>query len=287
MKKSNLGLLILFLLFVLDGVMWRQIIGAGGVRAGDYFLDVGQGDSELVIFPDGVRVLIDGGPDAKIVAALEKILPFGDRYIDVLINTHPQLDHFEGFSYVLDGFDIGAVATNGRDDSPGVAEWPAFLYKIKAKQIPLITLTRGDSINNGSSSVKILSPDVALSQSAELNDTGIVTIAEMPGLRALFTADIGSNVESYLMTQKNDLRADILKIPHHGSKYSSSDSFLRAVDPRIAVIEVGAHNTYGHPTAQTLARIASSTRAKIFRTDKNGTVAVIIDGRKLKVTTEK
>jgi competence protein ComEC len=285
--KNRIGILLLFLLVILDLIIWREIVFAGTVRAGDYFLDVGQGDSELVILPSGARVLIDGGPGAKVAAALEKILPTSDRYVDLLLNTHPQLDHFAGFSAVLDSFEVGAVLTNGRDDNPTVAEWPALVEKIQANRIAMLTLARGDRIASGSSSIKILSPDRSLAESAELNDTGIVALTFTPELRTLFTADIGSNIEQYLLAQGDDLRADVLKIPHHGSKYSSSAEFLRAVNPRVAVIEVGTRNTYGHPAPQTLARLASSTRAEIFRTDQNGTVAVFTEDGKLKIESEK
>jgi competence protein ComEC len=168
-----------------------------------------------------------------------------------------------------------------------VAAWPALVEKIQANRIAMLTLARGDRIASGSSSIKILSPDRSLAESAELNDTGIVALTFTPELRTLFTADIGSNIEQYLLAQGDDLRADVLKIPHHGSKYSSSAEFLRAVNPRVAVIEVGTQNTYGHPAPQTLARLASSTRAEMFRTDQNGTVAVFTEDGKLKIESEK
>ena len=285
--KNRIGILIFFLLIILDIFIWSQLLSVRAVRPGDYFLDVGQGDSELTVFPDGARILIDGGPSPAVVGALEKIFRVGDRYLDLVINSHPQLDHFAGLSTVFDSFEVGAFLTNGRDDSPNVAEWGALIQKAQTNHVPMFALARSDTIKNGSSTIKILSPDLAVAQSAELNDTGIVALAEMPGLRTLFTADIGSNIEQYLITQKNDLHADVLKVAHHGSKYSSSDAFLRAVNPRIVAIEVGAKNTYGHPTPQTLARIASGTHAQVFRTDQNGTIAVFSENGKLKVITEK
>ena len=105
----------------------------------------------------------------------------------------------------------------------------------------------------------------------------------MPGMRTLLTADTGFNVEELFLARGMDIRADVLKIGHHGSRYSSENAFLRAVDPKIAVIEVGAKNTYGHPAKETLARIASSTRALVVRTDKNGTTEVFSERGKLKI----
>jgi competence protein ComEC len=94
-------------------------------------------------------------------------------------------------------------------------------------------------------------------------------------------------VENWLAQNIKDLHADILKVPHHGSKYSSGDAFLRAVDPSVAVIEVGAKNVYGQPGAATLARLASSTHAEIFRTDQNGTVEIYYENGKLMIVREK
>ncbi len=289
MNKTNGVSKLLFLsLAALTVFVWYQVIaGMPSNAPRDYFLDVGQGDAELVIFPGNVKVMTDAGPDNKVLASLARALPQGDRYIDLAIVSHPQLDHFNGYNFILDQYDVGAFIINGRSDTKGIREWPALIDKIKSKHIPLITLGAGDSIRNASSEIDLLSPNGEFSQSGELNDTGFVELVKTPEFRTLLTADIGFNIEDYLTTNHLDIRADVLKVPHHGSKYSSGDAFLAAVDPKVAVIEVGAHNTYGHPTKETLARIASSTSARVFRTDQNGTVEVAANGRKLQVFTEK
>jgi competence protein ComEC len=283
MARNNIGALIFFGLVVLDGFLWYAIISAGSWRAGDYFLDVGQGDSELIVLPDGVKLLTDGGPDASVVSALARVLPYGDRYIDLAIISHPQADHYNGFNYLLDNWKVGAVLWNGRDDAPTVASWQALKAKIRAQHIPMVPVGRGDRIRVGEAVDDILSPDVAMVQSAELNDTGLIELVQTPDLRTLLTADIAFNVENFLLASGANLKADVLKVPHHGSKYSSGAEFLRAVSPTAAIIEVGANNTYGHPAKETLARIASSTNAEIFRTDKNGTVEIFAEEGKLKV----
>jgi len=248
-------------------------------------LDVGQGDSELVVFPGGITMMTDAGPTNAVLGSLEKALP-GKRYIDLALITHPQLDHFNGYNFILDHYDVGAFLYNGRDDT-GVAEWIALKEKIAAKHIPFITLGAGDSVRYKNNEVDILSPDGAFAESAELNDTGLVEMIKTEHFRALFTADIGFNIEDWLTANIKDLHADVLKVPHHGSKYSSGDAFLRAVGPSVAAIEVGAKNVYGHPGAATLARLASSTHAEVFRTDQNGTVEVFYENGKLKVMREK
>jgi competence protein ComEC len=281
-KKHYFFAAVLVMLAVSDIFCWFQIFldrPPFGARA--YFLDVGQGDSELVAFANGVTMMTDAGPTNKVIDSLGKALP-GKRYIDLALITHPQTDHFNGYNFILDRYDVGAFLYNGRDD-PGVAEWMELKNKIAAKHIPFITLGGGDSIHIAGSEVDILSPNAAFAGSAELNDTGLVEMVQTESFRALFTADTGFNIEDWLVANARDLHADILKVPHHGSKYASNDAFLRAVDPAVAVIEVGAKNTYGHPGAATLARIASSTHAAVFRTDQNGTIEIFSENGKLKV----
>lgn len=280
-KKSVL-FVITALLLCADFYMWQEIFVAHSNVARDYFLNVGQGDSELIIFPGNITVMTDAGPDGSVLASLARVMPTGDDYIDLAIISHPQLDHFNGYNVILDHYHIGAFIYNGRDDDPGVKQWPALKAKIKAKGIPLITLGGGDTImiggtdNNGSAAdeIDMLSPNTAFAQSAELNDTGLVELIKTPEFRTLLTADIGFNVEDWLVVNHVDIQADVLKVPHHGSPYSSGDAFLRTVNPKVAAIEVGAHNTYGHPGSSTLARLASDTQALIFRTDNNGTIEV-------------
>jgi competence protein ComEC len=263
----------LAVLFAVLVAAWFDICsGAPPTDARLYFLDVGQGDSEIAVLPGGVTIMTDAGPTDAVLSRLAEALP-GRRYIDLALITHPQLDHFNGYNFILDHYDVGAFLYNGRDD-PGVAEWKALKEKIAAKHIPLITLGAGDRIHYCGAEIDILSPDREFRESAELNDTGLVEMIKTLRFRALFTADIGRNIETWLVANQKDLRADILKVPHHGSNYASSEVFLRAVDPSVAVIEVGAKNTYGQPGAATLARIASSTGAAVFRTDLNGTVEV-------------
>ncbi len=280
-QYNSTSLMIVAVFLAIDIVIWRDVAQVIFSRiflfshtAHADFLDVGQGDGEMMVFDNGVKVMTDAGPDAKVLESLKKIMPAGDHYIDIAIISHPQLDHFNGYNFILDEYDIGAFIYNGRDDSPGVKAWPALLTKIKEKHIPLITLGAGDIIRSGSNRISMLSPDIEFDQSAELNDTGFVEEVEMPHMSVLLTADTGMNVEDVLLQRGIHLKNDILKVGHHGSKYASGDTFLRAVDPKVAVIEVGKGNTYGHPAKATLARLASSTHAIVLRTDGNGTIEI-------------
>lgn len=286
-KSNNLSIIILLSLVALAGFVWYEIFaGKPSGQPRIYFLDIGQGDAEILVLPGNVKILTDSGPDKKILSSLGNVLTTGDRYIDLAIISHPQLDHFNGFNFVLSQYRVGAFIFNGRSDTPGIGEWPALLDKIRAQKIPLITLAQGDRINYADDEIDFLSPNQDFIQSAELNDAGFVELIKTPQFKTLLTADIGFNIEDYLIANNYPITADVLKVPHHGSKYSSGIKFLKTVNPKVAVIEVGARNKYGHPAKEALERLASST-TEIFRTDQNGTVEVIADGQKLKVFTEK
>ncbi len=283
-NNSFKGFILVFfaLFFAVDFFVWSRILFA---KAADethmHFLNVGQGDAELVILPGNLKILTDAGPDSKIIGELEKIPSLNDRYIDVAVISHPQLDHFNGFRYILDRYRVGAFIYNGRSDGPGVEEWPDLVKKIKERGAPLIQMGAGDKIKYSASMINFLSPNPELLQSAELNDTGLVELIESNGLRILLTADIGAETEKYLANHF-DLRADILKVAHHGSRFSSSDIFLKAVKPKVAIIEVGSKNRYGHPTQETLKRL-SNVSAAIFRTDNSGQITASAVGEKLKI----
>ncbi|HUX35466.1 MAG TPA: MBL fold metallo-hydrolase [Candidatus Paceibacterota bacterium] len=284
-KFDNLIILFFILLFAADALVWQQVaFGKNSTHPAIHFMDVGQGDSELAIFPGNVKVLTDAGPDSKITGELEKIPALADKYIDIAVITHPQLDHFGGFEYLLDRYRIGAFVYNGRSDSPGVEEWTNLIKKISGKNIPLIKLGSGDAIKYTGSRIDFLSPNASLAQSQELNDTGLIEMMNFGEIKALLVADIDSATENYL-ANRFDLQADILKVAHHGSKYSASQAFLNSVKPKIAVIEVGARNNYGHPALETLKMLSSL--ASVFRTDKNGQITITEADKKLKVFTSK
>src|ERR1700722_2736666 len=200
-KNSNLIAVVVVIAIVLgDLLVWQQIFASSGADVThDYFLDVGQGDSELIVFPGNIKVMTDAGPTDEVVGDLEKVLPSGDDYIDVAIISHPQLDHFNGYNFILDHYKIGAFIYNGRDDDPNVKEWPELKEKIKEKGIPLITLGMGDKIEYEKNEIDMLSPNTDFDESAELNDTGFVEFIKTPEFTTLLTADIGFNVEDWLV----------------------------------------------------------------------------------------
>ncbi len=247
-----------------------------------YFLDVGQGDSELIKLPGNVKLLIDGGPDKKVLSSLANNLSSTDRYIDFIILSHPQLDHFSGLISVLERYKVGIFVYNG-EDGEGEA-WKELLEVIKNKNIPMVVLRGGDSINYKDNKLVFLSPVGEIDKSSELNDTALVLELMSGGIKTLFTADVGFDIENYLV-KKYDLDIDILKVGHHGSKYSTSTAFLNEATPNISIIEVGK-NTYGHPTKETLNKLVG-IGSSIYRSDLQGAVHIEANSGRVNVFTSR
>ena len=261
----------LALFFALDLLVYWQIAGGFGAegKLALYFLPVGQGDSELAVFPSGAKMLVDGGPpDALVLNALDKIFSPRDRYIDIVALSHEELDHFGGLIEVLKRYKVGVFVWNGiPKDTQAAGE----LEKtIKEMNVPAVTLAAGDEIKQEGSEVKVLWPPAgAKENNGSLNETALVLELESQGVRALYTGDAGTETEGNI-ADSIDGPIDILKVGHHGSKFSSSASFLDAIKPKVSVIEVGK-NSYGHPTADALGRLADAG-SEIFRTDKDGLI---------------
>lgn len=271
-------------LLLADIFVWHKVFrGPEAETSAISFLDVGQGDAALVSFSGGVHSLIDAGPDAKVVGELERAVP-GKKYIDLAIISHPQLDHFNGFRALLRHYRFGAFIVNGRGSNSTENEWNDLLVSLREKSIPLVILEEGDEIGYGENKILFLSPGRGFIQSAELNDTAFVNMIETPEFHALFTGDIGVNVEEELLRSGADLRADILKVGHHGSKYSSSEAFLKAVRPKVALIGVG-ENRYGHPAPAVLDRL-KDLKITTLRTDTQGSIKIFSTETVLRVFTD-
>jgi len=273
MKTQKKSKIILIIFIFLNLFLWGQILIGRETEASFIMLDVGQGDSSLLIFESGATIMTDAGPSRETTRALDKVNLPRSKHIDLAVITHPELDHYGGFSDVLDHYSIGGFIVNGRVPDGESLVWDDLISKIKARNIPMIVVSEGDIVRHGENTIYILSPNPIFRESGAMNDTGIVGHVFMSSSSILLTADTGSDVENYLMRQY-DLRSDILKVGHHGSKYSSSKQFLEVVRSKIAVIGVGEENRYGHPTEEVLGRLSAVMGKNIFRTDRNGTIRI-------------
>lgn len=286
-QRSSLSVAIILCAVILESFVWNQIIfHRPFMQSRVHFLDVGQGDSELLELPGGVRMITDAGPDASVISALEHVMPASRKYIDVAFISHPQLDHYNGFNSILERYGLGAILLTGRDADNNDPAWAHLKASAKQKHIPLIPIMAGDRVLSGKTTIEILSPDSNYIQSGELNDTSVIERILTPEFTALFTGDIDAPLEEYLARNHN-IAADILKVSHHGSRFSSSPIFLAKVDPKVTAIEVGAKNHYGHPGKETLERIGLLASTHLFRTDLNGTITVTAKDGTLQVYTER
>ncbi len=240
------------------------------------FLSIGQGDSVLIESPYGQNILIDGGPDNAVIHELGKNLPFYDRTIDLMILTHPHADHVVGLVEVLERYQVKNILYTGASHtSPVYLKW---LRLIKEKEIPLKMISGRQRVDLGKDShLDILWPqeDLLNKKVSNLNNTSIVARLIYGQNTFLFTGDIEKETEESLLGSKIDLRADILKVAHHGSDTSTSKEFIKAVSPEVAVITFGDNN-FGFPDQAVVNRLQDNG-VKIFDTQK-GSIVFLADG---------
>lgn len=245
------------------------------------FLSVGQGDAALVTSPEGKRVLIDGGPRQAAPKLLHRLRGHGP--LDLVVLTHRHADHLGGLEAVVRG-----PGTRLYMDAPFPHPSPAYAALLRAleeRKVAVRQATRGRTIDLGGQArlVLLTPPEPAITGSrSDVNANGLVIRLEHRKVAVLFAGDAEPPTERWLLSTGVPLRAAALKVAHHGGASSSSLRFLRAVKPDVAVISVGANNPYGHPAPATLARLAQ-VGARIYRTDRDGTIVLESDGERLEV----
>ena len=264
----------------------KQISSLDQNTTGDlqaYFLDVGQGDSSVILFKDKV-ILIDAGETDRgdtVVAALKNL---GVKKIDLLVATHPHSDHIGGMQKVLSNFEVKKVLDSGLPSTSTLYE--KFLTTIDRDQIPYIPAEQGQTINlDPSLRILVLSPPKERTGD-DLNTNSIVLRISYGTMNLLYTGDATAAAEEALIKTGYPLDAQVIKVGHHGSSGASSAAFLSRVNPQVAVISVGKDNDYGHPHREALDRLESAG-ATVYRTDTDGTIRVVSDGNTFSVFTEK
>jgi|CXWL01.1.fsa_nt_gi competence protein ComEC len=244
------------------------------------YLDVGQGDSILIQGPTGNTMLVDGGVDRSVLRELPKELPFFARQIDMVVETHPDKDHIAGLIDVFERYTVSYLIHPG---IPGTTEVAKALVQKAAdeKGLQQFLARRGQRIHlGGGAYADVLFPDRDVSR-GETNDGSIVLHVVYGETSFMLTGDLPSTVENYLAgldAHSGKLKSDVLKAGHHGSRFSTSDVWLAAVQPSTVVISAGKGNTYGHPSIDVLERVKNEG-AKVVSTIDLGTITFTSDGK--------
>lgn len=247
-----------------------------------FFLDVGQGDSSIILFKDRVIVIDAGDTDrgGTVVSALHRL---GVQKIDLLVATHPHADHIGGMQDLLAAFPVAQVLDSGMPSTSVLYE--RFLNSVDEKNIPYMVAEQGQTIDlDPSLRIIVLSPPKERIGD-DLNTNSIVLKVSYGTANLLFTGDATTAAEDVMVKSGYPLDAQVLKVGHHGSSGSGSSAFLSRVSPETAIISSGAGNSYGHPHQETLERL-NRAGAVIFRTDEDGTVLVTSNGETFSVMTE-
>lgn len=235
------------------------------------FINVGEGDAALIQNSDGYNILVDGGVVSQGPIVLAYLREHGVNSLSAIIASHADSDHIGGLTAVLNATDItvGAVIYNGY---PGDTQtWTNFVTAVGNEGLTLTSAQYPGELHWGTTTAYVLNPPSGLIN-PETNEASLVMLVDHGNVDTLFTGDIDSTVETDIIARGTPFAADILKVAHHGSNYSTSTAFLDAFQPLDAVISVGP-NSYGHPGEQTLARL-SAIGAITWRTDLNGTILV-------------
>ncbi len=240
-------------------------------------LNIGQGDAIYMRTPNGMDILIDGGPDRSILYELGAAMPAFDRQIELVIATHPDSDHIAGLMEATDRYGIAQLITNGRGKDTHVAQ--QFFEWIEEWHIPHMSVHRGDRLDiEPGIWIEFLHPTTETHE--DTNDDSIVAILHHGEVDLLFTGDAASVIEEELITAYSTeaLDVEMLKVGHHGSKFSTSSEWLRITTPDIALISAGKQNAYHHPHPSVQYRLRAAG-AEILRTDQHGRVTCQSDGK--------
>ena len=272
--------ILVFALFIVIGLLfYTHFFSFRGFRV--VFLNVGQGDAALVEFENGGRMLVDCGPDRKILQKLGEYLPFFDRRIDYLLVTHPDLDHYGGCSDVLKRYEIKNIVINGEEKNYD-NYWLTWKKYLDEERANVLLVNHAQAWQIASNTLEFLSPDPSLnieSKDQEGNNFSIVFKLKFQEKTFLFTGDTEEDMENLLVekycatsTPCKALASTYLKLGHHGSDTSSGEKFLNAVSPDTAIASVGK-NKFGHPSRRIIRRL-ERMGTDIWRTDEKGDMII-------------
>ena len=275
-KRYFLPILILLLLLSFTPILFAQD------TVSIYFLDVGQGDASVIISSSGYVAMIDSGPNEKLI--LNHLKNLDISHIDLLIATHAHADHITGMDKIIAKYKPRAFMDPGISHTSltyirminAIEKYDVKYYQSTARKIQLGLMDF--------SVLPSASPKIYVS---ELNNNSVVIKLEYKNFSCLFTGDIERVRENQLVKiSSSNLESDIIKIPHHGSSTSSTQAFIKKVNPKVAIISCGQNNRYGHPNIKTLERLEKNG-IDIYRNDTNGTILINTDGYNYEIIVEK
>ena len=256
-------------------------------------LDVGQGDAIFVAFPDGRTLLVDGGGSyaAPRVGGVRTGMDIGEQVVspylwergvkrlDAVALTHAHMDHLDGLNAVLENFRVRELWVSRDADSAAYRE---LVERARARGVSVMHWSRGESFQWDAVNGRVLWPEETNQAGPANNNDSLVLRLEHGGVALLLPGDIERQVESALATSGENVRAEFLKVPHHGSRTSTTGELLGATKPRVAVVSVGETNPFGHPHPDVVGRLRAAG-VEVLRTDRNGAVTAVSDGQRLEV----
>lgn len=247
------------------------------------FLDVQQGASQLIIGPSGKVILIDAGDNNQKARVLKYLKQYGVKKIDILIGTHPDADHIGGLSAVIDNLEVAKIYMPKYTKNTKTYE--TLLRSIQNKGLKISTAKAGITLDwEPDVQAELLGP--VKNNYEEANDHSAVLKLKYKNRTALLTGDAEFKSENDMLKAGKDLSAELLLVAHHGSAGATSSRFLKAVNPKIGVIQVGEENKYGHPTEKTINRLKKQN-VTIYRNDVNGTVLAVTTKDKWSISSER
>lgn len=262
---------------LLSTVLFIQPVDAAAKEMKVHFIDVGQGDSIYIHTAAGENILIDAG-NGKGTATINYLKKQKVRTINYLISTHPDADHMGGLNDIVNNFNVKTIYAPKVSHTTQV--YKDFLTAVKKKKLTIKTARRGVKIPVKGVTATFLAP-VKDYGKTDLNNWSAVLKLTYGKKSFLFTGDAETKSENDMIQSKQNLKADVLKVGHHGAKTSTNNAFLQKVKPSNAIISVGKKNNYGHPTSTVLNNLKSN-KVNVYRTDKQGTIIAVTNGSSLK-----
>lgn len=285
MKKNNLKKYVILILllssffYTFFSYIQKNFFQVSNHNLRFHFIDVGQGDSSLIITPKGKTILIDAGDEAHAKKVVSYIREQGIEKLDLVIATHPDADHIGGMDKVIKNFDIDVFAMP--DVSAKTNQYKQIQRELKAKKMRATRLYQGDEVQiDDDIDFEILSP-VKGKKYDDTNEYSIVAKIVYKDTSFILMGDATMENEVDIINNVPDIDIDVLKLGHHGSSTSSSDYFITKTSPKIAIISCGKNNKYGHPH-QEVMRVLKKHGVTPYRTDEMGDIVITSDGKEIK-----